>query len=493
MITINSKYKYLKPWLETIPRIFSTTGTVVYDYRNQIRFITSPDGTELCIKRFHKPSLANRLIYTFLRSPKARRAYTNSQELTKRGINTPEAVAYILEYRHGLLAESYLITLKSRLTHTFYEFRNGDIRGREDLIKAFAVYSAQAHLKGVWHYDYSPGNILYDKIDGKWEFEMVDINRMHIGKEISAEKGCSNFARLWGKTDFFEILAAEYARARNTDPGNCLRLILKARHRFWKNRPHDHFITDDSFTIGVIVSTPADEIIIADDGSDSRTRQLIDRYRTLLPIKHVWHEDQGFRKTAILNKAVQKAESDYLVFIDQDLIARNDFIGTHYRNAAKRRFISGGAILLPEELSYSITQEDIRSGRAFSMRWLLHNGMKPTWKMSKLTTSSVFSRIMNLLTPAKATWNGGNSSTWREYIIAAGGFDTRMRYGAEDREFGERLTNAGIKGRQLRYNLPLLHLWHTRPYRNETDIQRNKQIWQQTKRQHLTKTAYGMT
>lgn len=68
-------------------------------------------------------------------------------------------------------------------------------------------------------------------------------------------------------------------------------------------------------TIGVIISTynnpawlektlwgylcqdrMADEIIIADDGSGEETRMLIERYKKLLPIKHVWHEDDGFRK-----------------------------------------------------------------------------------------------------------------------------------------------------------------------------------------------------
>lgn len=61
----------------------------------------------------------------------------------------------------------------------------------------------------------------------------------------------------------------------------------------------------------------ADEIIIADDGSGPETARLIEQYARQLPIKHVWHEDKGFRKTVILNKALRVAESDYLVFTDQ--------------------------------------------------------------------------------------------------------------------------------------------------------------------------------
>ena len=221
-------------------------------------------------------------------------------------------------------------------------------------------------------------------------------------------------------------------------------------------------------------------------------RELLKRYADNLPLRHVWQEDKGFRKTEILNKAVQAAQSEYLIFMDQDLVPRCDFISQHYRHAAKGRFVSGGAILMPKALSEALTQEDICSGRAFDIHWLQAHGMPWNWKMSKLWRNAWVCCAMNWLTPAKASWNGGNASTWREYILQANGFDTRMRYGAEDREFGQRLENAGIKGIQLRYGTPLLHLYHERPYRNEEDLARNKAIWRETRKQKLTKTAYGI-
>ena len=113
--------------------------------------------------------------------------------------------------------------------------------------------------------------------------------------------------------------------------------------------------------------------------------------------------------------------------------------------------------------------------------------------MSKLWHNRFVCSLMNLLTPTKASWNGNNASTWREYIVQANGFDTRMRYGAEDREFGQRLENAGIKGIQLRYGTPLLHLYHERPYRNDEDWAMNKAIWRETKKEKRTQTAYGLS
>ena len=50
------------------------------------------------------------------------------------------------------------------------------------------------------------------------------------------------------------------------------------------------------------------EVVIADDGSTEETKAVIERLRKTVdfPIQHVWHEDIGFRKCDILNKAIVK-------------------------------------------------------------------------------------------------------------------------------------------------------------------------------------------
>lgn len=508
MLVINPKYEHLRGWLEQLPARFAQSGEVIYDARNQIRVIQGPDGKLYNVKRYCIPKWYNRIAYVF-RSPKAVRAYQNALILQQKEIATPYPIAYILCGRF-LIKESYLITEQSVLTHTFYDFRDGTIVEKEDLIRAFAHFSAFLHNQGVLHLDYSPGNILYDYMDGTWQFQLVDINRLRFGS-VSAKQGCSNLCRLWGRSDFFEVLAPVYASDRCIDAHKCLVWIQEQRQKFWKHHVHDHFVTDDTFSVGVIVSTynnplwlekvliglshqchPAQEILIADDGSDERTRQLIEIWQHKLPIRHIWHEDDGFRKTTILNKAVMAATSEYLIFIDQDLIPRRDFIQQHYLHARKEHFVSGGAVLLPQALSEQITAEDIISGDIFRISWLKKHGMPWNWKMSKLCTNRLFCSIMNAITPTKATWNGGNASTWRQNILDVKGFDIRMRYGAEDREFGQRLENMGMRGIQLRYGLPLMHLWHKRPYRNEQDWNANFAIWQDTKRNHVVQTQYGI-
>lgn len=236
------------------------------------------------------------------------------------------------------------------------------------------------------------------------------------------------------------------------------------------------------------------ELIIADDGSDEHTRELVESFkRNYFPdIKHVWHTDEGFRKCKILNEALVAAESEYLIFTDQDCIPRKDFIETHLKYAEKGYFLSGGYSRLPMELSKSITFDNIISGDAFNLKWLKEHGLKSSFKNSKFTKSSAFASFMNFITPAKASWNGCNSSGWRQDMLAINGFNEAMQYGGLDREFGERLINLGIRSKQIRYSAICLHLDHARPYKKIDLIKKNKEIRHNVKVNKVIKTPFGI-
>jgi len=236
----------------------------------------------------------------------------------------------------------------------------------------------------------------------------------------------------------------------------------------------------------------ADEIIIADDGSTTETRDMLAKYEDKLPIVHVWHEDNGFRKTEILNKALVAAKADYLIFTDQDCVPRADFIATHEKFAKRGFFLSGGYNKLPEKISTLLTQDDIISQRAFRLAWLRRQGMPWRYKNAKLMQKPRMDAFLNFITPTRATWNGMNSSAFREEILAVNGFDERMRYGGEDRELGERMLNNGMESRQIRYSAVCLHLWHERPYANKADWQKNRAIRDITKATRSTWTIYGI-
>jgi glycosyltransferase involved in cell wall biosynthesis len=236
------------------------------------------------------------------------------------------------------------------------------------------------------------------------------------------------------------------------------------------------------------------EIIIADDGSGQETKDLIDDFKknSELAIKHVWQEDKGFRKTKILNKAILKSSSDYLIFTDGDCIVRSNFVETHLTLRKHGYALSGGYFKLTKQLSQAITFEDIITQQCFKKSWLLKMGQPRSFKMHKLSNSAWKSWLLNTFTTTKATFDGMNVSAWYKDLLAVNGFDERMEYGGEDREIGERMINYGIRFKQIRYSAICLHLHHERPYKNLERLIRNKEIRSITKREKRKSTKFGI-
>ncbi len=231
-IIIHPAYEHLRPFISRIPETFSQEGITIYKGRNEIR-VVERDGLQLNIKQFGLPLFINRIVYSYWRKPKAERAYNYALKLQEKGINTPAPVAYIRVKNWGLLDKCYFASLQVPYSRRFYEFGTPPIESKEDIIRAFAHFTAYLHTSGIYHKDYSPGNILFDIIDGKPEFCIVDINRMVFGP-VNMKKGCANFARLWGQKPFFLLIAEEYANIRHFDVNMCKKLILRYRKKFWK-------------------------------------------------------------------------------------------------------------------------------------------------------------------------------------------------------------------------------------------------------------------
>ncbi len=236
------------------------------------------------------------------------------------------------------------------------------------------------------------------------------------------------------------------------------------------------------------------EMVIADDGSKQPTFDLIEKMKSLVsyPIHHVWHEDNGFQKSQILNKAILACNADYILMSDGDCMARADYVAVHMAKREKGYFLSGGYFMLPMAISESITKTDILSQDCFQLAWLKSKGLKASFKNNKLTASGLKEQILNAVTPTNASWNGHNASGWKADILAINGFDERMQYGGQDRELGERLFNYGIKSKQIRYSAVCLHLDHPRGYKTQDSIDKNLAIRATTKSENLKWTDYGI-
>lgn len=236
------------------------------------------------------------------------------------------------------------------------------------------------------------------------------------------------------------------------------------------------------------------EVIVADDGSRESTKELIDSFRDdyPVPIQHIWHEDEGYRRQRILNIAIQKATMPYILFTDGDCIPRKDFVETHAKFAEEGYFLSGGYCKLPISTSEVIVEDDIRTERCFDVHWLKQQDKLKGTQALKLNTSPVLASILDMITPTNASFNNCNSSAWKEDLIAINGYDERMQYGGPDRELGERLINFGLKPKQVRHKAIVLHLDHARGYKTPESLERNLNIRKEVKGQKKKWTEFGI-
>ncbi|MDR2130374.1 MAG: hypothetical protein LBP56_04295 [Odoribacteraceae bacterium] len=227
---INEKYRYMERALLGIPPSFERLGEVLKKGRNEIRVI-EVEGIPLNVKSYKRPNPLNRLVYAYLRASKAQRSYDHAFRLAGAGIGTPEPVAYIV-YRERLgVTRSFYISRHVAFDREFRDLKGSRPPDMEELLKAFTRFTHDLHRHHIYFLDHSPGNTLITKKGEDYRFHLVDLNRMKFTR-VSPRKGLRNFRRLNADEEMIQVIATEYARLTNSDPGKMTRLLARwtARH-----------------------------------------------------------------------------------------------------------------------------------------------------------------------------------------------------------------------------------------------------------------------
>lgn len=226
------------------------------------------------------------------------------------------------------------------------------------------------------------------------------------------------------------------------------------------------------------------EVLIADDGSRSDTRVLIDQERAGLPVPlvHVWHEDAGFRLAAIRNKAIAQARGDYIVQIDGDIVLHPRFIHAHAAFARRGSWVQGSRALCTEALTHRLLE-----GRA-----------GPPGPLTRGVARRINAVHAPWLSPfvrgergAERRVRGCHMAFWRDDLRRVNGYDEAMEgWGREDSELAARLSNAGVVRRNLKFAAVCYHLWHRSA--STESVARNHDRFLRTVRERRTWCDHGL-
>ena len=201
-------------------------------------------------------------------------------------------------------------------------------------------------------------------------------------------------------------------------------------------------------------STLPVEIILADDGSGDETRLVIDNFRKQcpVPVVHAWQEDRGFRAARVRNLAASKTISDYLIFLDGDMIMHPAFIASHLHFAKEGFFLHGKRAMLNGRL----TQSFIRKKR---FRISPFTPGISLWKYA--FHSDLLSRAFTYESTDWYDTQSANFSVWKKDFVNVNGFNEEFEgWGREDSELALRLIRSGLKKMEIRFCAVTFHLAH---------------------------------
>jgi len=210
-----------------------------------------------------------------------------------------------------------------------------------------------------------------------------------------------------------------------------------------------------------------DEVVIADDGSKEETKKVIDVFAAIspVPVKHIWHPDDGFQLAKIRNKAIAASIGDYIIQIDGDIIMHPFFIADHLRFAKKNSVVRASRTYISEQRSKAMfAQESIiinfaTRGIANSLSAIRIPLLWPLFETSYKNKGDERFEI-----------HGCNMAFWKDDFIKVNGYNEAfVGRGPEDKELVARLLNAGVQKRFLKQGAIAFHLYHPENIKENLD------------------------
>lgn len=214
------------------------------------------------------------------------------------------------------------------------------------------------------------------------------------------------------------------------------------------------------------------EILISEDGESPEMAGFL-AHVAHPRLMHLTQADQGFRKNRALNRAIRAARSDYLIFIDGDCVPHRCFVENHLNQAEAGAVCSGRRI----ELGPAISQA-LMANPAFYLEQF-----ESPWRYLRFFNADIKNFEYGFLSHRLQHWFGrkplalvgSNFSCHRSTLEAVNGFDEDYQSPGigEDADIDWRFQAAGFRLKNIKFLVPLYHLWHPRGYTvSDENIQR---------------------
>ncbi len=219
-----------------------------------------------------------------------------------------------------------------------------------------------------------------------------------------------------------------------------------------------------------------DEVVIADDGSTQETATVISKFKSVFSgsVKHIWHEDKGFTKTIILNKALQEVASPYIIQIDGDVILHRHFVRDHIQYSLENTYLFGSRVSMNEKRSKAVLEK-----QAVRISWLSSGLLRRT----RAVYIPFLNRFRKPATRNSSKLRGCNISYWKKDAYTINGYNEDfVGWGYEDFDFAQRLLHSGVVSKRIKHAAIQFHIYHREAIKGDTTQGDAIQIETQTKK-----------
>jgi tRNA A-37 threonylcarbamoyl transferase component Bud32 len=226
-IVLNPRYQELQDYAGQVHWNFESIAHIIQNNRNDVRR-DLVGAQPVVVKCFKGMYVTNKLAYSLFRKSKALRSYETSLHLADNGFLAPDPIASIDCYNGGFLTTSYFISTYYENT-SFNEMLQQDAI-KEELLNSFATFTYRLHQAGIYHKDYSNGNILCNRTNGELTFCLVDLNRVSFGP-VDFEHAVNNFSTLALSTEDLTSVIRTYAALSGESSEQCMENIMEQKRR----------------------------------------------------------------------------------------------------------------------------------------------------------------------------------------------------------------------------------------------------------------------